>query len=149
MLCKPTGYLKVAVHCRNNFSLDEEEKPSESKTVYPKWRDVLNDKQLLQKLGITDVEKINGVYNLLESWITDFTNVTIQTLIQKILTESGILDHVLKGKDQSFELQLLNTFFDLVKEESAKMKIWRQGIIGYYQKNATKWFKTFHQQNNF
>ncbi|MBK9042182.1 MAG: hypothetical protein IPN97_02975 [Saprospiraceae bacterium] len=63
---------------------------------------------------------MNGVYNLLESWITDFTNVTIQTLIQKILTESGILDHVLKGKDQSFELQLLNTFFDLVKEESAK-----------------------------
>lgn len=116
----PLDIGKVAVHCRNNFSLDEEEKPSESKTVYPKWRDVLNDKKLLQKLGITDVEKINGVYNLLESWITDFSNVTIQTLIQKILTESGILGHVLKGKDQSFELQLLNTFFDLVKEESSK-----------------------------
>lgn len=109
---------KIALYCRSKSPMDTEDENLDP--VYPKWRDVLLDKSCLKKLDVKEWEIIHGKSMIIEGWIRDYHNDTIQTLIQKMMTESGLLQQVLTGGDTSFQLQLLNTFFDFVKEEAAK-----------------------------
>ncbi|MFZ1705401.1 MAG: ATP-dependent DNA helicase [Saprospiraceae bacterium] len=109
---------KIAMYCRSKSSMDTED---ESLSLdYPKWRDVILDIHQLKELGVSEWRKVNEKAMILDSWVRDFHNDTIQMLIQKIMTESGILHQVLTGGDTAFQLQLLNTFFDFVKQEAAK-----------------------------
>ena len=89
---------------------------------YYKWRNVMNQEGLLAKAGVTAIIKIKQVSVIIEQWINDISNVTIQTLIEKILTEGNILHTLLKSPDKSWKLQLVNTFFDFVKNEAAKTR---------------------------
>lgn len=98
-------------------------KADEKSEAYLKWREVIADKDLLTKAGVKDREAVIRVSSILEMWISDIANVTIQTLIEKILTEGYILDVLLRGSDKAWKLQLINTFFDFVKNEAAKTKV--------------------------
>lgn len=109
---------QIALYCRSKSPMDKEVENLDP--VYPKWRDVLADKKCMLKLNLSDWEKIHEKAQVLETWIRDYNNDTIQTLIQKIMTDSGMLNQVLTGGDTAFQLQLLNTFFNFVKEEAAK-----------------------------
>lgn len=59
---------------------------------------------------------------LLEGWIKDAANSTLQQLIENIITQSGMLVEALAGPDRMWNMQLLHTFFDFVKEENARNK---------------------------
>jgi len=98
-------------------------KADEKSDTYLKWREVIADRELLNKAGVKDKDAVIKVSSMLEAWISDITNVTIQTLIEKILTEGHILDVLLHGSDKAWKLQLINTFFDFVKNEAAKTKV--------------------------
>lgn len=104
----------ISIYCKRK-STDKED-------AYLKWRDVLKDKTLLQEAGVKDADTIIQVANTIETWISDIFNVTIQTLIEKVLTDGNILNTVLYSPDKAWRLQLLNTFFDFVKNEASKSK---------------------------
>lgn len=104
----------ISIFCRKKSSNDED--------TYLKWRDVLKDKDAQTKAGVHDIDKVMEVAAVLENWISDVFNVTIQTLIEKILTEGNVLNTILYGADKAWRLQLINTFFDFVKNEAAKGK---------------------------
>lgn len=57
---------------------------------------------------------------VLESWIADAANLTTQQLIERLINESGLLAQCLTGTDKRWNMQLLHTFFDFVKEECAR-----------------------------
>jgi DNA helicase-2/ATP-dependent DNA helicase PcrA len=57
---------------------------------------------------------------MLERWIRAAANVTLQELIEQVVNESGILISALSGDDQTWNMQLLHTFFDFVKNECAR-----------------------------
>ncbi len=97
-------------------------KSTDREDTYLKWREVLTNKALLLEAGVKDIDKVTKVANILEMWIADIFNVTIQTLIEKLLTEGNILNSVLYSPDKTWRLQLINTFFDFVKNEAAKSK---------------------------
>lgn len=59
---------------------------------------------------------------LLEGWIKDAANVTLQQLIENVITQSGILINALSGVEKTWHMQLLHTFFDFVKEECLRKK---------------------------
>ncbi|MBC7885899.1 MAG: ATP-dependent helicase, partial [Saprospiraceae bacterium] len=106
----------IALFCRKRSDTDD------NKSQYNKWREVISDINQIKEAGVKNIEAVLSVSNTLESWLKDIMNVTIQTLIEKILTESNMLHRVLRSPDKSWKLQLINTFFDFVKNESAKVK---------------------------
>jgi DNA helicase-2/ATP-dependent DNA helicase PcrA len=65
-------------------------------------------------------EQLSKTSQLLEKWIKDCANVTIQQLIESIISESGMLVLALSGPDKIWNMQLLHTFFDFVKTECSR-----------------------------
>lgn len=65
-------------------------------------------------------ERLSKTSQLLEKWIKDCANVTVQQLIESIISESGMLVMALSGPDKMWNMQLLHTFFDFVKAECSR-----------------------------
>lgn len=85
-----------------------------------RWRDCYDDASLLQKIGVNDVDAMVRLAGMLEIWIGNIPNFTTQILIEKIYTEGSILENALTSDNVKWELQILNTLLDFVKEESVK-----------------------------
>lgn len=54
---------------------------------------------------------------ILEGFIASVSNLTIQQLVEKVITDSGLLFSALTSSESVWQMQLLHTFFDFVKEE--------------------------------
>ncbi len=67
-------------------------------------------------------EQLAKTSKLLEGWIKDAANITLQQLIENIITQSGMLISALGGNEKTWNMQLLHTFFDFVKEECSRTK---------------------------
>jgi DNA helicase-2/ATP-dependent DNA helicase PcrA len=101
----------ISLYCSNRSDKTSDDK---------RWRSVLSDAEQLKEAGIKDVEKVIRCSDALESWIHDIPNVTAQILFERILTRGGVLDDILRSEDKVWKLQLVNTFFNFIKEESAR-----------------------------
>lgn len=110
----PTDVASLSLYCKNS-SLEQED----SRRIYKKWRLVMQDADELASTLIRNKEDILRVSSLIENWIKDSFNVTVQLLIERIITESHLLDHMLKSEDKAYRLQAFNTFFDFIKNEAA------------------------------
>lgn len=102
------GY--IAAHCSNYTDITEDDR---------KWRKVIGDKAMLDDL-VSDSDSILAVSVMIEEWIANIPNMTLQRLFEKIITQSGLLNEILMDEDKTFRLQVLNKYFDLIKNESAK-----------------------------
>ncbi|MGB4958639.1 MAG: ATP-dependent DNA helicase [Saprospiraceae bacterium] len=100
----------------------KKEETSTDTDKYEKWRNVVSNRNKLSQAEVSDVQKILKVAQIIEGWISAIANVTIQTLIEKVLTESNMLHNILSDPDKSWKLQVVNTFFDYIKTEGAKRK---------------------------
>ena len=88
-----------------------------------KLRDLISSEELLSKIShISDEDKkiILDIWNLLNSWISNISNKTVQEQLELILSESWILKKSLLSSEKSWKMRLLNTFFNFIKEESRK-----------------------------
>lgn len=106
----------VTIACR------KKDESQANEQYYLKWREVISDIEILERIGVKHPEEMIRVSKVIESWIIELHNVTVQTLIEKILTESNMLNQILNDEDKSWKLQLINTFFDFVKDEATKTK---------------------------
>lgn len=86
------------------------------------WREVLGSRETLFRLNLETASAISAFEENLDHWIKNLQNETIQTLFEKILTRGGILSWVLNQPDKIWYLQVITTFFDFIKDESAKSK---------------------------
>ncbi|MDP4263400.1 MAG: ATP-dependent DNA helicase [Bacteroidota bacterium] len=57
---------------------------------------------------------------LLEKWITDVPNVTLQVLFENIIREGAILSYVMQNPDKFWLMQVLTGLFDFVKDETRR-----------------------------
>jgi DNA helicase-2/ATP-dependent DNA helicase PcrA len=57
---------------------------------------------------------------LLEKFIADVPNITLQQLLENIIREAGVLSHIMQNSDKHWQLQVLTGFFDFVKEETRR-----------------------------
>ncbi len=101
----------VSLHCSIRRDAEANDK---------KWRNEISNVASLKAAGVKDVDKIIRCSNALESWIHDIPNVTAQVLFERILTRGGVLDYILSSEDKVWKLQLINTFFNFIKEESSR-----------------------------
>lgn len=81
---------------------------------------LLTDEKTLSELNLTTQKDILYLGTLLDKWIADISDVTLQVLFQNIINEGHVLNYILRHPDKSWLLQVLGTFFDLIKEESSK-----------------------------
>ncbi|MBK9255828.1 MAG: ATP-dependent helicase [Saprospiraceae bacterium] len=108
---------RISVYCR-----PKHDKEANVRMEAKFWREVISNHESLQEAGVQDATKIMDVAKMLENRISDIVNVTVQTLIEKIMTECGILNSALLSPDKSWQLQLLNTFFDYIKNQAASVR---------------------------
>jgi DNA helicase-2/ATP-dependent DNA helicase PcrA len=94
---------------------------STMKTENPiRLRDLIGKSEEIEKLQLESGEQILELSEKLESWIADQRNMTIQKLFEKILNEGQVLEYVIHHEDKVWLLQVINTLFDFIKEETAR-----------------------------
>ncbi|MCS6824068.1 MAG: ATP-dependent helicase [Cytophagaceae bacterium] len=87
---------------------------------YKSWRSLMASNDGMSRLGLTNTEAITALHQNLCYWSEQLPNVTVQTLFEKILTRSGLLDFIMRSNDRDELLQAVTTFFDFIKEESSR-----------------------------
>ena len=81
------------------------------------WRETIAQ---LPRIKFLDKNKITTFSTHLESWIAAVGNDPLPVLIEHILNQSGLLSWFLKGENKTEYTQIIYTFFDFVKNETAK-----------------------------
>jgi DNA helicase-2/ATP-dependent DNA helicase PcrA len=90
------------------------------------WRLVLNNILLLESLNLRSVDALRRLGRNIDGWMTQQVDLPLPLLVEKIIYESGIVAHLLQSKDYTWNIQVLNTFFEYVKDSynrNSKMKV--------------------------
>ncbi|MCO6494548.1 MAG: ATP-dependent helicase [Bacteroidetes bacterium] len=86
------------------------------------WRSVIAEKT--QKPSQTElfenndfITKLRRVHENLEYWIRQSHNLTIAQLVERIIAKGGFLTYALQSEQKNWNMQVLKTFFDYIKDE--------------------------------
>ena len=64
--------------------------------------------------------KLKNISAILEQLIADVSNVPLQTLLDRVIRNAGVLSYVMQHEERIMLLQLMTALFDFVKEETAR-----------------------------
>lgn len=92
----------------------------EKDSKHQKWRYLLQDSLLLETLSLQNPKTLYRLGQNLEKWIGEMHILTLPMIYENILYDGSIVAHILRSEQQIWHMQVLNTFFDFVKEESSK-----------------------------
>jgi DNA helicase-2/ATP-dependent DNA helicase PcrA len=109
----PIEIAKLAVEVnKKNYS---GQPTSLRKLLYEKANTIAKD---LFDTGID--ERLKKFSKTFEQLIADVSNVPLQTLFEKIISDAGILSYIMKSKDKIRLLQILTGLFDYIKDETSR-----------------------------
>lgn len=113
---------KIALFCQKPLRevADTQNPESKTKKIYPKWREVISNSDLLDTLGLSDKESVLRTAGLFDRLMTEIPVMTLQSLFGQILNDGNVLSHIMTAPNKSWLLQVVSTFFDLIKKETAK-----------------------------
>ncbi|MEZ5017688.1 MAG: ATP-dependent DNA helicase [Flavipsychrobacter sp.] len=81
------------------------------------WRLVLGNKLMLAtQLDLKSVQALHRFGDCVERWMAEQSSLPLPLLIEKIVYESGIVKYLIGTKDYTWNIQVLNTFFEHVKD---------------------------------
>jgi len=107
---------ELALHIRNNTSYKD--------PLF--WRKEIGKAQSKTKPSLFDSVQNESYANMkrlsddIEYWIGERYNISLQLLIEKIVTRGGILKHLMHSEEKIGLLEELHTFYNFVKSETAK-----------------------------
>ena len=84
------------------------------------WREIISEPNYFSQIKLRDPEALLQFEKNITKWISNAANLTLQMLFEEILNDSGLLVYILKHDEKIWLMQVLNTFFDFLKDESAK-----------------------------
>lgn len=84
------------------------------------WREVISSREKLFLLNLESARHISALEENLSYWIKEIPNITLQTLFEKIIIKGGIMNYIMNSPDKIWLMQVVNTFFDFIKDETAK-----------------------------
>ncbi len=90
------------------------------------WRMVISNGLQLETLNLNTSSAIQRLGNNINHWLTQIQTLPLPLLVEKLIYESGIVQHLAKSKEYTWNIQVLNTFFEYVKEmhrRNATMKV--------------------------
>ncbi|MEY2897955.1 MAG: hypothetical protein RL138_8 [Bacteroidota bacterium] len=91
--------------------------PRDKKTP---WRLLLDNGLILSQLPLQNLGAIQQFTKNLNSWLVNAPNLNLAMLFENILYESGLVNFVLNSPDRIWDLQVINSFFNFMKEECAR-----------------------------
>ncbi len=103
----PVDIATLSLHISNNKSKDK------SLGV---WRLVLNNTLLLETMNLATTKNITRLGRCLDNWLQEQQTLPLPLLLEKIIYESGMMAYLLKKVDHVWNVQVINTFFDFIKE---------------------------------
>ncbi len=101
---------RIALFCQK---LDENK-------VRPEWRDVITNENLLNELNLKNKEAVLKIGNQFDKWINQMSEITLQSLFEKVINEGGILNYVMTQPNKAWLLQVISTLFEFIKTETAR-----------------------------
>ena len=117
----PLDVGKIAMFCQKPLREEIDEKdPNKKRKIYPKWREVISDKEILASLNLADAAAVSRVNTNFDKWLSEIPISTLQTLFETVINEGGVLRYIMTQDDKAWLLQVITTFFDLIKNETAK-----------------------------
>ena len=84
------------------------------------WRSLMSNEKELKEIGVEKIESIIKFDKMLGFWMNDQFNHTIQVVLEKILTQAGIIEYCMNHPERNWMLKVITSFFDFLKEETAK-----------------------------
>lgn len=81
------------------------------------WRLLLTKDLLLESLNLQSAKALRRMGANIEEWQRRQLDLPLPLLVEKIVYESGIVARLLHAKDSAWQIQVLHTFFDYVKDQ--------------------------------
>lgn len=113
----PVDIATLSLHISNNKSKDKS---------LGLWRLVLNNTLFLETMNLASTKNITRLGRCLDNWLQQQASLPLPLLLEKVIYETGMMAHLLKQADHVWYIQVVNTFFEFVKESydrDAKLKI--------------------------
>lgn len=91
-----------------------------------RWRLLLSNPLLIESLNLRSAKALHRLGNNLDQWERQQLSLPLPLLVEKIVHESGIVAHLVRSTNQVWDLQVLNTFFEFVKDaysRDSKIKV--------------------------
>ncbi|MBA4140471.1 MAG: ATP-dependent helicase [Segetibacter sp.] len=71
---------------------------------------------------------------IIENLIAEVSNVTLQTLFEKLIRDAGILRYIMRNDEKLWLMQVLTALFDFVKEETRRNPLLNlQGLVNIFE----------------
>ena len=81
-----------------------------------KWRMLISNHLQLETIELQNAEAIRRLSNNLDNWEREQVSLPLPLLIEKIVYEGGIVNYLLQQTDHIWNMQVLYSFFEFVKE---------------------------------
>ena len=104
---KPTDIAMLSLYMQANKSKDN---------TLRYWRLVLNNKLLLQSHNLESASALIRIGECIDNWLAELQQLPLPLLVEKIVYESGIVQHLAKAKEYTWNIQVIYTFFEHVKD---------------------------------
>lgn len=108
-------YFKIAPTDIAFLSMNMQEQKSKNKAM-GYWRLVLSNSLLIETMGLRTPKAIQRIGTNIEQWLRYQPELPLPLLLEKIIYESGIVAYLTETKEYTWNIQVLNTFFDFVKD---------------------------------
>ncbi|GAA4449366.1 ATP-dependent DNA helicase [Rurimicrobium arvi] len=80
------------------------------------WRQLFSHSMILSTLDLQTLPQILNASAHLDNWIQNMQTLRLPMLVEKIAYDSGMVRWCLAGEQPAWHMQVLNTFFDFVKQ---------------------------------
>lgn len=84
------------------------------------WRGMIRQKEILESLHLQDIQRIIQFSEFLDSAIYNSKNWSLPQLFEYIINKSGLVQFIAHHEQKLWFTQVLLTFFDFIKQETAK-----------------------------
>jgi len=108
---RPQDISKLLWHTRGS---NDDDNP------YKSLSQLISEPKELEKIGLQAPAEISAFSDLINKWLADLHDVTLQVLFQNIINEGQILSQILFHPDKAWKLQVISTLFDYIKNETSK-----------------------------
>ncbi len=84
----------------------------------PKWRDIIRDYALLEGIGLDEIDKFINFSKFLDESIHKYSSLSLPKFFEWIINKSGLILFAAKNENNVWLIQVLNTLFNFIVEES-------------------------------
>lgn len=84
------------------------------------WREQLNGVAAELSLPSDARQELNTFVTDIEYWLKEMHNITLQTLVERIMSKIGFVARALSAGDATYQIQCLKTYYNFLKEETAR-----------------------------